>query len=377
MNDRKRPLAADRPPVVAVDARPLAVIGNGVSRLVSELVRALGRRDDVRLLLLSNRAPHTAHDLSGLELHVDQRWAGRPGTLWLMMRMNAMARHHGAHMVWGTGHVLPPRARELGRVVSIHDLVHLVMPESMRSMHLHLSRMTVDRSIRTADAVVALSRTTARDIERLLQVDPARITTILPGSGLDELAPATDMPALPQRYLFALGSLEPRKNIDGLLGAFEWLTNTHPDLHLVLTGLHSWKAERIMAVLERPALKSRVVLTGYLSDAQVMACMRGAEAFVMSSHYEGFGLPILEAAGKTRIVLSDTPIFREVAGYLRNASLVDFHDPAAAATAIGRALDGDASFTELAPNCRHELRWDTAAARHAQVFRQVLERREP
>lgn len=376
MNDSPLPCTAGRQPIVAVDARPLAVVGNGVSRLVSELVRALGQRDDVRLLLLSNRMPHPSHDLSGLDLQIDQRWADRPGTLWLLMRMNAMARHHGANMVWGTGHVLPPRARGLGRVVSIHDLVHLVMPESMRSMHLHLSRMTVDRSIRTADAVVALSRTTARDIERLLRVDPTRITTILPGNGLDELAPAADMRALPQRYLFALGSLEPRKNIDGLLGAFEHLTRTHPDLHLVLTGLHQWKVERTLAALERAALKSRVVLTGYLSDAQVTACMRGAQAFVMSSHYEGFGLPILEAAGKTRIVLSDTPIFREVAGYLRNASLVDFRNPADAAAAIGRALDTPTPRTELAPEWRQELRWDTAAARHAQVFRQVLERLE-
>ena len=121
------------------------------------------------------------------------------------------------------------------------------------------------------------------------------------------------------------------------------------------------------------ALKSRVVLTGYLSDAQVTACMRGAQAFVMSSHYEGFGLPILEAAGKTRIVLSDTPIFREVASYMRNASLVDFRNPADAAAAIGRTLDRPMTLTELAPDWQQELRWETAAEQHAQVFRQVLE----
>jgi len=120
-----------------------------------------------------------------------------------------------------------------------------------------------------------------------------------------------------------------------------------------------------------------VVLTGYLSDAQVTACMRGAQRFVMSSRYEGFGLPILKAAGKTRIVLSDTPIFREVADYLHNAWLVDFRNPVDAAGAIGRALDGPTPLTELAPYWQQELRWDTAAAWHAQVFRQVLERREP
>lgn len=366
-----------RRPVVAVDARPLAVVGNGVSRLVSELVRALRDRGDVRLLLLSNRPAHPSHDLTGLDLLVDSKWAKRPGTLWLLMRMNAMARHHGADMVWGTGHVLPPRARGLGRVVSIHDLVHLVMPESMRSMHLRLSRMLVDRSIRTADAVVALSQTTARDIERLLQVDPGKITTILPGSGLDTVASAGEMPSLPPRYIFALGSLEPRKNIDGLLAAFEQLSLTHSDMHLVLAGLHRWKAEGVMAALEKPSLKSRVVLTGYLSDAQVIGCMSGAEAFVMASHYEGFGLPILEAAGRTRIILSDTPIFREVSGYLQNALLVDFRNPSDAARLISRAIDAERQVVDLAPGWREELRWDKAAARHAKVFKQVMGMRAP
>lgn len=373
-----RAAAATNPrPLVAVDARPLAVVGNGVSRLVSELVRALRKRDDVRLLLLSNRPAHPSHDLAGLDQVVDDAWAKRPGTLWLMMRMNAMARCHGADMVWGTSHVLPPRSRRLGRIVSIHDLVHLVMPESMRSMHLWASRVLVDRSIRTADAVVALSRTTARDIERMLQVNPRKITTILPGNSLDATTPDSDMPALPPRYLFALGSLEPRKNIDGLLAAFEHLTLTHPDLHLVLTGLHSWRAEAIMAVLDKPALRGRVVLTGYLTDAQVMGCMRAAEAFVMASHYEGFGLPILEAAGKTRIILSNTPIFHEVSGYLRNALLVDFGSPVEAARSIGHAIDSAKQVTDLAPVWCDELHWDKAATRHAQVFKQVMEMRNP
>lgn len=367
---------ANTVPVVAVDARPLSIMGDGVSRLVSELVRALGQREDTRLLLLSNRPPNPSHDLSGLNMQVDHRWTGRPGTLWLLARMNSMAHHHGADMVWGTGHVLPPRSRGLGRVVSIHDLVHLVMPHSMRATNLLLSRMLVNRSIRTADAVIALSRTTACSIKELLHVNPGRITTILPGSALNDLAPPAEMPAMPQRYLFALGSIEPRKNIDGLLEAFEQLTLSQRNLYLVLTGLHRWKSERISALLERPALKSRVVLTGYLSDAQVASCMRGAQAFVMSSHYEGFGLPILEAAGKTRIVMSDIPIFREVAGYLRNTSIVDFRNPVDAAAAMSLALATSAPITDMGPEFSQELRWDSAAARYAQVFRQVLERRE-
>lgn len=376
MSQTKLRIGGDSLPVVAVDARPLSIVGDGVSRLVSELVRALGQREDIRLVLLSNRPPHPSHDLSRLEMHVDHRWTGRPGTLWLLTRMNAMARHHGANVVWGTAHVLPPRVHGLGRVVSIHDLVHLVMPNSMRAMNLLLSRIAVNRSVRTADAVIALSRTTARSIERLLNVDPNRVTTILPGSALDDAGPATDMPTLPQRYLFALGSIEPRKNIDGLLEAFEQLTLTQGDMHLVLTGLHRWKSERITSLLKRPALKSRVVLTGYLTDAQVAACMHGAEAFVMSSHYEGFGLPILEAAGKTRILLSEIPIFREVAGYLHNASIVDFSNPADAAAAISRALAISRQITEVAHEFRQQLCWETAASLHVQVFRHVLERRE-
>ena len=358
--------------VIAVDARPLAVVGNGVSRLVSELVRSLRDRDDLKLLLLSHRPAHPLHDLAGLEMHVDSTWSRVPGTLWLLLRMNAMAKQLGAHLVWGTGHILPPRTRGLRRVVSVHDLVHMVMPESMRPLHRQLSRVLVNRSIRTADAVIALSRTTAFDTERLLGVDPSKITTILPGNCLEDAACAAEAPSLPARYLFALGSLEPRKNIDGLLAAFEELTKTQPDLHLVLTGLHRWKAEAIMTALDKPSLKSRVVLTGYLTDAQISGCMSGAEAFLIASHYEGFGLPILEAAGKTRILLADTPVFREISGYLRDTTLIDFRNAAGAARLMGAALDSERVAATIAPIWREELRWDTAALRHADVFKRAM-----
>lgn len=360
--------------VVAVDARPLITRGNGVSRLVIELVSALRDLGSVDLILVSHRPLHRDHDLAGLRVVVDHGWHRVPGTLWYMARMNALARRHGAHVVWGTAHVLPFRRDGLRYVVSLHDLVHLMMPASMQIANLVLSRFLVGRSLVAADAVATLSQTTRSDLLSRLPVDPNRVVTILPGvSAFAEAEDPAVQPAwLPAQFLFALGSLEPRKNIDGLLRCFVQLSQLRPDLVLVITGAHQWKSQRVLKLLEEPALKGRVIRTGYLSDADIARNFAKTQAFIMSSHYEGFGLPVLEAAGHCPIVLSAVPVFNELATYVAGVKLVNFHDPATAAWEIDGFLASQPAQARVRSEWEQELNWTRAAQQYVDLFKSVL-----
>jgi glycosyltransferase involved in cell wall biosynthesis len=123
------------------------------------------------------------------------------------------------------------------------------------------------------------------------------------------------------------GSLEPRKDIDGLLRTFGQLTNTHSDLHLVPTGLHGLEGRthhRRAGAASPQSSRGANWLPERLRRRH--ACVM--RKLMSSKNYEGIGLPLLEAAGKTRVVLSDTPMFHEVAGYLRDTLPVDIRSPA-------------------------------------------------
>ncbi len=117
-------------------------------------------------------------------------------------------------------------------------------------------------------------------------------------------------------YLLYLGRLEHKKNVAGLTKAFAFLKNQYGITHqLVLSGTPGSGYEDIRAVCRDGRLEGAVVETGWVPDEEVPALMQGAELFVFPSHYEGFGLPILQAqAAGTPLACADIPVMREVAG---------------------------------------------------------------
>lgn len=117
------------------------------------------------------------------------------------------------------------------------------------------------------------------------------------------------------KYLLFLGTLEPRKNVVSLLEAYEKLSRSVQSTHtLVLAGGKGWNDEAISASLDRLSQGgSNVLQLGYVSDVDKAALYMGATLYCLPSHYEGFGMPLLEAMHYgTPILASDIPVFREV-----------------------------------------------------------------
>lgn len=349
--------------IVAVDARVLSQTGKGVPRFLYETLRVLAQRRDLTLILFSNRPLHPDNVLP-VETVIDAAWSRVPGSIWMIARLNRLVMRAEADVLWGPSHVLPARRRGLRTVLTVHDMVHRIMPGSMGAWNRFISRLLVDPSIRRADRIVAVSETTRRDMIALLGLERKRIDVVR--LGVRPVPAIMTTPATTSDgYLFMLGSIEPRKNVGGMLRCFTSLRRMLPSLSLRLTGAHSWSADDTVQQIRDD---DHCDLLGFLSNDEIVAQMAGARAFVMPSHYEGFGLPIVEAVGLAPIIASDIAIFRELAEVIEGIHFVDFGDPDAAARSIAAFLASRPAPARFRSGGATELSWETVAARYADIL---------
>ncbi|MFA6227988.1 MAG: glycosyltransferase family 1 protein [Patescibacteria group bacterium] len=182
-------------------------------------------------------------------------------------------------------------------IVAVHDLSFLVYPEffTLRQQWWH-KLILASGVLNRADAIIADSENTKQDLIDLLAVPAEKIKTVYLGAGEEyrQEIPAEELKAikekynLPDKFLLFVSSLEPRKNLAGVLRGLDKL----PESRLVIAGAGGWKNQQ-----ELKAIKSneRIKMIGYVPEADKPALYRLARALVYPSFYEGFGLPILEA----------------------------------------------------------------------------------
>lgn len=207
-------------------------------------------------------------------------------------------------------------------VVTIYDLSFLRFPERhSRARRLYLRHLTALTCAR-ARRVLAISQSTADDLADLLGV-PADKIDVTP-LGYDkavfrplaaaEIARFRRDKQLPERFWLYVGTLEPRKNLSTLLGAYQRLSMAER-LPLVLGGGIGWQGQAILAEIGRRGLSDSVTHIGFIPAAELPFWYNCAEALMFPSVFEGFGLPVLEAmACATPVVTSDAAALVEVAG---------------------------------------------------------------
>lgn len=210
-------------------------------------------------------------------------------------------------------------------VVTVHDLAILRWPGAFPPWHRQYGRTLLRRVVRAADAVVAVSDFTRREVVELLGV-PEERTRVVP-NGVDQVF-TSDGPAGEGDYVLAVGTLEPRKNLAASAQAARLA-----GVELRVVGARGWGG------VDAPGW------VGEATDEELARLYRGARCVLYPSLYEGFGLPVLEAmASGTPVVTSAGSAMEEVAGGA--AVLVDPGDPAAIAAGIAEA---DERRAELVP----------------------------
>lgn len=315
----------------------------GISRASLRLVEQLACRNprDSFDLFTHDRfeAPEEWRALENLRVVAASPSSRGRKALWETFGTRRLA-NSGRFDVWlATAHSVPFRAR-IPTVTFIHDMIPLSHPEFQDRAQSAYLRFALVSAARRADRVLTNSETTKAEIVRYAGVPRDKVTVIPLGPGSTQGSGTGERPDVPfRRYLFSLGTLEPRKNIPVLFEALAELTRQGlaDDLGLVIAGGRGWKEQGIFERLKRLGIEDRVSFLGYVEDRQLPDLFRGCEGFVFPSLFEGFGMPVLEAmTAGAPVLTSGRGAMKEIAGDA--ALFFDPESPADVARAIGQLL---------------------------------------
>lgn len=278
-----------------------------------------------------------------------------------------------------TNYFLPP-TRSARRVVTVHDLAFLAVPEFCSAKIVQPFSGGIGRFCRDADAILAYSESTKGDIVQYLDVDPDRITVapmavdegFLPLAREEAAGLVAERYGISEPFLLFVSTLDPRKNVIGLLRAFALLAKEIPH-RLVLIGSPGWNADAIFETIENLGIGDRIVRPGFVPHLELPAFYCAADAFVFPTHYEGFGLPLLEAlVCGCPVVTADNSSVPEVTG--DGALRVDSKDVEGFANAV-RLILSDSELREklVAKGKAHaeKFSWHTCARTTMDLYRKL------
>lgn len=233
-------------------------------------------------------------------------------------------------------------------IATIHDLGFYKNPELYHPLERIYQKIAHTLLINRADKIITPSQNTADDVAKYFPKAKNKIQVIYHGYNRDEFKVLSAEEKqivktkydLPDKFLLYIGRLETKKNIQNLLRAFTILQ--HTDYHLVLAGRPGNYGYRDILELSRHKdIKDRVHFWGYVSQNDYPLILASCDVFVFPSLFEGFGMPLLEAAAcGVPMTVSDLPVLREVADTA--ALYFDPHQPAEIAKILDSLLSNDA-----------------------------------
>jgi glycosyltransferase involved in cell wall biosynthesis len=328
---------------VALDVTPLALTKAGVARHIAGLLSGLETEPDLELRRYSfgghSKALVPVRDLG-----------------WYLTALPAQARRDRADILHCPSQRAPVRS-SVPLVVTVHDLAVLRHPETFNRWTRAYSRVILPRVVRAAAHLIAVSEFTRGELVELLRVPENKVRVIPNAVGPPFEAQGE---AESGDYVLAVGTLEPRKNLDRLVSAFQrtGLNGTR----LLVTGSRGWgKVE---------AAGEDVQWLGFVPDAELARLYRGARCVAYVSAYEGFGLPVLEAmACGAPVVAASSGAAPEVSAGA--AVLVDAGDDEAIAAGLVEAIDRADELRELGLARAREFDWKRVADATVEVYREV------
>ena len=274
------------------------------------------------------------------------------------------------------------------KVLTIHDLSFLRFPEyfSFRKNFWH-KMINVKKLVKKFDKIIAVSESAKNDIVELCDAAPEKVKVIYSGiedeyrelnSKALELSSIRQKYSLPNKFILFLGTVEPRKNIEGLIGAYNKFRENREarlrvpeaELQLVIAGGRGWKSESIYKEWKKSKYKDDIKFLGYVDKKDKVFLYNLASLFVYPSFYEGFGFPPLEAmACGTPVITSFTSSLPEIIG---NAGImVDPYNITDIASAIEQVLSDENLKNNLIQKGLERVKrfnWEKTAREYLEVF---------
>ncbi len=267
-------------------------------------------------------------------------------------------------------------------VIVVYDLSYLHAGEhSVRGHRGYLTR-TVPKSIRRATQVVTISENSRREILAEYGTNPNKVSVVYPAVNHEFFMPRNAKAiatvqakyGINQPYILSVGTIEPRKNLVGLLKAYAQLSvQVKKKYALVLTGGKGWLDTEINDLYDSLSQEYTIIRTGYAAEADLPALYSGASVFAYPSFYEGFGMPPLEAmACGTPVIVGDNSSLPEVVG---NAGIkVDARDTEAIAAALTKVLSDDKLAQQMSAAGFEQAKkfvWQEEAAKLVDIFKAI------
>ena len=365
---------------IAIDFSPLAKTRTGIGTYTLNFLRALTKIDRINeYFLLAHRDFDPGFELPANFVKPTPRAEYSHSTPWLILKLPRELRRLKIDIFHGTNFLIPPLTG-CKTVDTIYDLSTLVMPGQHKFLHTLSHKMFLRNSLRRADRLIAISEFTKREIVRLFPQYEGKISVAL-GAVSPGFVPIDDNVLLenvrskhhlPERFILFVGTLEPRKNISGLLRAYSSIRAQIPH-RLVVVGGRGWKYSDVFDLIQKLDLSDSVLFTDYIPLEELPAVYSLAEIFCYPSFYEGFGLPVLEAmACGTPVVTSDITSLPEVAG--DSALLADPASPEEIAEGLLTLAQNEnlrENLSEKGKLRAKEFLWEKAAAATLEIYEMI------
>jgi glycosyltransferase involved in cell wall biosynthesis len=352
---------------VAIDVTAIPAQPAGAGLYVLRVVEALAAAGTIELELVSRKDDLERWEPFGSEVHAV---APGPRPLRLVWEQLAGPGIASAADVWHGPHYTMPLLSRRPTVVTVHDLTFFDNPEWHEANKVRYFRWMIRQSARRANALLCVSQRTADRLHELVAPD-VPVVVAPHGVDHDRFRPTGQDDAaldLPERFVAFVGTIEPRKDVPGLVRA---VSRLEPSVHLVLAGRDGWGTDAVDAVIAETGMSERVHRLGYVDDATVATLYRRAAAVAYPALSEGFGLPALEAlaCGAALVTTEGTPMADVVSDA---ALLVPPGDDAVLTDALRVLLDEGGEVDRLrsaGPAVAAHYTWAASAERHVEAYR--------
>jgi glycosyltransferase involved in cell wall biosynthesis len=367
-------------------------IGNGLYRYVVDLVRGLSElsQANVKFVLFGSK-PKPVAELTDIFETQGDRWSYEQIKPWEFKGSYYLNQLRYLWLIksrqidlWHVLNSFIPMAAPCRIVMTEYDLMYELFDEYREATRSRPYKIKKWSARHRVNHIIAISQTTADDIERKWQVSSGKISVVHLGTNLldvDALSADGDAVQLIHGHseptILSPFNLEPRKNMRSLLLAMPILLEKHSNLRLVLFGQAAWTPEReqeFRNLVRELHIEDSVICTGFVQDVDLAALYRYATIFVFPSLYEGFGLPVLEAMSVGACVVArKASSMAEVVGDA--GVLVERCDQDDLASAILTLLDSELMRKQLGEAARQrakEFSIQNMALKTWQVYEQVL-----
>lgn len=276
----------------------------GIARSVIEVLkRWVEKYQEHEFFLFANNPIDLGFEIPKNWHVVVQPYILNKGLLWDEFALPKLIRKYRIDVFWGTNFSLPKRIRNVKYFVTIYDLAAFKLDGITERNNLIKLRLNARKACDRADCIIAISQATADDIHEVFGIEKKKIVVSYCG-GLpsDYCIREQDPHVVNDRLVFDddfflfVGTIEPRKNIQTIVRAFEeYVAASASNMKLVLAGKIGWLCDDVLEGIKNSRYSDRIVLPGFISDADKAYLLSNAKALVFPSLYEGFGIPILEA----------------------------------------------------------------------------------